>query len=60
MITQLLIWMFKLVLLITYIPFWLITLPFRILLLPFRSRDEEPMGLVSTLGWCLMMHDLFD
>ncbi len=60
MITLLIILMFKLTLLILYIPFWLITLPFRILFYPFHSRDKEHMGLFSTMGWFLLFHDLFD
>lgn len=60
MITLLIILMFKLTLLILYIPFWLITLPFRILFYPFHSRDKEQMGLFSTMGWFLLFHDLFD
>lgn len=60
MITLLLILIFKLILSIIYILFWLLTLPIRILLYPFKSNDGERMGLFSTLGWCLLFHDLID
>lgn len=50
----------KLMLLPVYIVCWLITLPFKILFLPFHSEKKEKGDFVSTLGWCMLFHDLFD
>lgn len=59
MITMMLVYMFKLMLLPIYIVFWLVTLPFRILFVPFGSGRRERIGLFSTIGWCLLFNDLF-
>lgn len=52
--------LFKLMLLPLYAVCWLITLPFKIFLFPLCSKKKEKEDFVSTLGWYMFFHDLFD
>ncbi len=59
LITMLLIWVFKLMLSPIYIIVWLTLLPFRIFFIPFKTKNKEHIGLLNSIGLCLMFNDLF-
>lgn len=38
-----------------YFVYWMLTLPIRMFTYPFRRRNEERMGCLATLGWCILI-----
>lgn len=59
MITMMVVYVIKLMLLPVYIIFWLISLPFKFLFIPPGMGKRERMSLSGTIGWCLLFNDLF-